>query len=86
MTNIKAVLAEANRLASQPRFDLSSLYYKVYVRHAADLPQIRAELAHCVGGALKAVYLQADVCRQDLLLEIEATAAHPLLLMSGQRD
>ena len=86
MTNIKAVLAEANRLASQPRFDLGSLYYKVYVRHPADLAQIRAELAHCVGDALKAVYLQADVCRQDLLLEIEATAAHPLVFMSGQRD
>jgi hypothetical protein len=36
--------------------------------------------------ALKAVYLQADVCRQDLLLENEATAAHPLVFMSGQRD
>ena len=86
MTNIKAVLAEANRLARPPGFDLSSLYYKVYVRHPADLAQIRAELAHCVGGALKAVYLQADVCRQDLLLEIEATATHPLAFMSGQRD
>lgn len=86
MTNIKAVLAEANRLASQPRFDLSSLYYKVYVRHPADLAQIRTELAHRAGGALKAVYLQAHVRRQDLLLEIEATAAYPLVFMSGQRD
>jgi chorismate lyase/3-hydroxybenzoate synthase len=86
MTNIKAVLAEANRLASQPGFDLDSLYYRVSVRRPADLAQIRAELAHCVGDALKAVYLQADVCRQDLLLEIEATAAHPLISMSGQRD
>ena len=84
MANIKAVLDEANHLASKPGFDLASLYYKVYVRHPADLAQIRAELAHCAGGALKAVYLQAEVCRQDLLLEIEATAAHPLL--SGQRD
>ncbi|BAN36552.1 hypothetical protein SCD_n02752 [Sulfuricella denitrificans skB26] len=82
MNNIKAVLAEANRLASQPGFDLASLYYKVYVRHPADLAQIRAELAHCVGDAPKAVYLQADVCRQDLLLEIEATAVHSL---AGQR-
>ncbi|MBU1689828.1 MAG: hypothetical protein KKD65_03705, partial [Gammaproteobacteria bacterium] len=86
MTNIKAVLAEANRLASRPGFDLSSLHYKVYVRNPADLAQIRAELAHCVGDALKAVYLQADVCRQDLLLEIEATATRPLASMSGQRN
>ncbi len=84
MTNIKAVLAEANRLASPPGFDLGSLYYKVYVRHPADLAQIRAELMRFVGDALKAVYLHADVCRQDLLLEIEATAAHPF--MSGQPD
>ncbi len=77
MTNIQAVLTEANRLTSRPGFDLSSLYYKVYVRHPADLALIRAELAHCVGDKLNAVYLQADVCRQDLLLEIEATAAHP---------
>ena len=81
MANIKAVLAEANRLnhlASQPRFDLGDLHYKVYVRHPADMAQIRAELARCVGcvdNTLKAVYLQADPCRQDLLLEIEATAA-----------
>jgi enamine deaminase RidA (YjgF/YER057c/UK114 family) len=85
MANIEAVLTEANRLASQP-FDRSSLYYKVYVRHPADLAQIRAELTHCVGDALKAVYLRADICRQDLLLEIEATAAYPSVCMPGQRD
>ncbi len=76
MVNIEAVLAEANRSARQ-HFALSSLNYRVYVRHLADLELIRAELAHCVGDALKAVYLLADVCRQDLLLEIEASASHP---------
>ena len=90
MTNIKAVLAEANRdrdrSAGRPAYDLAGLVYKVYVRHPADLAPIRAELAHSVGDALKAVYLQADVCRQDLLLEIEATAAQPLMLVSGERD
>jgi enamine deaminase RidA (YjgF/YER057c/UK114 family) len=85
MANIMAVVTEANRLASQPRFGLGSLSYKVYVRNPADLARIRAELAHCVGDTLKAVYLQADVCRRDLLLEIDATAAHPLVFTSGQR-
>jgi len=85
MTNIEAVLAEANRLASQPRFNLRNLNYMVYVRDPADLTQIRAELAQRVGDTLNAVYLQADVCRSDLLLEIEATAAHPVQSMSGQR-
>ena len=86
MTNIQAVLAEANRLASQPGFNLASLSYKVYVRHPADLVQIRTELERIVGTPPNAVYLQADVCRQELLLEIEATAAQPLVFMSGRRD
>lgn len=76
MVNIEAVLAEANRSARQ-HFSLSSLNYKVYVRHPADFELIRAELMHRVGGALNAVYLVADVCRQDLLVEIEASASHP---------
>jgi len=86
MTNIEAVLAEANRLASQPCFDLSSLHFRVYVRHPTDLAKIRTELTHCVGGKPKAVYLQADVCRQDLLLEIEATAGHPFSSFPTNRD
>ena len=86
MTNIEAVLAEANRLASQPSFDLSSLHYRVYVRHPTDLAKIRTELTHRVGSAPKAVYLQADVCRQDLLLEIEATAGHPFFSIPSNRD
>jgi chorismate lyase/3-hydroxybenzoate synthase len=86
MINIKAVLAEANRLSSEPGFDLADLHYRVYVRQPADLAQIRAELTHCVGDTPKAVYLQADVCRQDLLLEIEATATHPLTVAPARRN
>ena len=86
MANVEAVLAEANRLVGQSKFDLASLHYKIYVRHPADLSLIRAELERIVGTALHAIYLQADVCRQDLLLEIEATAVHPLIFMSSQRE
>jgi chorismate lyase/3-hydroxybenzoate synthase len=88
ITNIEAVLAEANRSrdVARPQFELDSLNFKVYVRHPADLTPIRAELAHIVGDRLKAVYLQADVCRQDLLLEIEADAAHPVVIIPGGRD
>ena len=83
MANIKAVLSEANRLASQPKFNLTNLHYKVYVRHATDLAKIQAELESTVGSTPNAIYLQADVCRQDLLLEIEATAGHPFVRMHG---
>ncbi len=86
MANIEAVLAQANRHASQPKFDLASLYYKVYVRHPTDLAQIRTELERIVGSAPQTIYLQADICRQDLLLEIEAAAGHPFVSISGNRD
>ncbi len=86
MANIEAVLAQANHQASQPRFDLASLYYKVYVRNSVDLTQIRNELERIVGTAPHAIYLQADVCRQDLLVEIEATAGHPFVCLSGNQD
>ncbi len=84
MANIQAVLDEANRLSSQSSFDLANLHYKVYVRHPADLASIRAELECIVGISPNAIYVQADVCRQDLLLEIEATAGYPSTGIAGQ--
>lgn len=77
VTNIEAVLAEANAVTVNTHFSLASLHYKVYLRHVSDLEAVRAELERLVGGQLNAIYLQADVCREDLLLEIEATAGLP---------
>ena len=76
IANIRAVVGEANRLSSGPGFTLSDLHYRVYIRHATDLPVVRAELERSVGDAPESVYLNADVCRQDLLVEIEASVAH----------
>ena len=86
MTNVRAVLAETNRRISQPGFELPDLHYRVYVRRPADLEQIRAELTHCVGDTPKAIYLRADVCRSDLLLEIEAAAVLTVASATGRRD
>jgi hypothetical protein len=47
-------------------------------RQAADFPVIRAALAELLGAAADTVYVQADICRADLLLEIEACASHNL--------
>lgn len=75
--NIAAVVAEANRAARSRPFALDELVYRVYVRRAADFPVIRDTLASSVGGA-DMLYVQADICRADLLLEIEAMALHTL--------
>ena len=78
LVNIEALIGEANRRASGARFSLDTLACKVYVRRPGDLATIRRELDAAVGAASRAVYLQADICRQDLLVEIEAAGICPL--------
>ena len=79
MSNIAAVLAEANQRARHGKFELAGLQYKVYIKNPDDLAQIRAELESSIGPSFDVMYLQADVCRQELLIEIEATASHALV-------
>ena len=71
LNNVQAVLDEANRQSPGQTFDLSSLVYRVYVRDAADAPAVMAALRERLG-AVEALCVQADVCRADLLVEVEA--------------
>jgi chorismate lyase/3-hydroxybenzoate synthase len=77
LTNIESLLTAANSAAGGPYFDLGSLACKVYVRRPADLAVIQGQLAAALSAGARCVYLQADICRQDLLVEIEATAIRP---------
>jgi chorismate lyase / 3-hydroxybenzoate synthase len=74
LTNIEALVGEANRVTGSEQFTLEALACKVYVRDPADLPVIQAELRAALGPSPRAVYLHADICRRDLAVEIEATA------------
>lgn len=78
LDNIAAIVAEANRRAPDAGFRLNTLAYKVYVRDLEDLDTVRREMAHYIGGPVPAIFLQADVCRADLLVEIEASGGHAL--------
>jgi chorismate lyase / 3-hydroxybenzoate synthase len=80
MTNIETILVQANALTSHAKFALADLHYRVYVRHPAHLKDIHDALIRYVGVLPKVEYLQADICRQDLLLEIEASAECPSAL------
>jgi chorismate lyase/3-hydroxybenzoate synthase len=71
MVNIGALIHEANRAAGTSRYAFDGLKLKAYVRRPQDLPAIEAALAELPQPA-SIVYLQADVCREDLLVEIEA--------------
>jgi enamine deaminase RidA (YjgF/YER057c/UK114 family) len=50
---------------------------RVYVKHAADCEICRAVCERRLG-RIPAIYAQADVCRPDLLVEIEGVAFSPL--------
>lgn len=76
--NIGCVVQEANRVARSDRpFSLEALSHRVYVRHASDGDAVQRALAPLLGGA-PVVCVQADICRADLLVEIESQAIHPM--------
>lgn len=77
MTNIAAVVGEANRITRGNAYALSDLSYRVYIRHAGDFAAVQAALAPLIGIA-DTVYVQADICRADLLVEIEAMASQSM--------
>lgn len=70
LDNIEAVLAEASGQARSGRFALGDLGYRAYVRHPADLAAVREVVAQHLRDA-PVTYVLADVCRSDLLVEIE---------------
>ncbi|QCB47003.1 hypothetical protein [Hydrogenophaga sp. PAMC20947] len=76
LNNVEAVLFEANRIARDGGFSLSDLVYRVYVRDAADAPAVTAAMRERLG-AVEMLCVQADVCRSDLLVEVEAHGLRP---------
>lgn len=54
-----------------------ALALRVYVRNEANYPAIRAFLDARLGPDVAAVYLLADICRAELLVEIEGVYAMP---------
>lgn len=73
LANLEAVVAEANRVLGKPILDLRQAYLRAYIRNMADLPLVRSEIQRHLGDEIKAVFVQADICRAELLLEIEVT-------------
>lgn len=72
LANIRALLAEASRHTAGAEFAPEQLAYKVYLRHEHDLSACAEELSSALGPAVPIVFVRADVCRAELLVEIEA--------------
>ena len=68
--NISAVLDNANQKAGGTMWTLGGLTGRVYIRNAADYPLVSRYLS--AQGMTEFCYVQADICRSELLVEIEA--------------
>ncbi len=85
LRNLAAVVDAANNAAGNleaphdgARFTVPALDCVIYVRHVNDVAAIREVIDELLGAdshfATHAVVLEADICRSDLLVEIEAHA------------
>jgi len=77
LANLKAVLAEAARVATadgapRPALTLPDLTLKVYLRERSALAAVRATLAAEGIAVERVLFLHSDICRAELLVEIEA--------------
>ncbi|HET7794948.1 MAG TPA: hypothetical protein VFL64_16315 [Rhizobacter sp.] len=75
LANIAAVRGAAEARSGHT-FPPSQMHYTLYLRQPADMAVVREVFERAVGpdspAARGALYLHADVCRADLLVEIEA--------------
>lgn len=76
--NIEALLNAANQLTRGTPYSLTELGYRVYIRHAEDQASVQSIVEERLGTDASVIYIQADICRSDLLVEIEAMASHSL--------
>ena len=72
LANIRAVIDQAVASGFPPPDFARDLLLKVYIRHAHDLDEVKDVINKEFGPVLEMLILQADICRADLLLEIEA--------------
>lgn len=71
LENIRMVIEKARECGFDAS-DPAQLFLNVYLRHREDYPGVRCRLETEFRGAAHIAYMQADVCRADLLVEIEA--------------
>jgi len=72
LRNVQALLREGCRLTGDSHAGLDSEgMLKVYIRNPEDLEQIKRTLQAEAPAELPRIYLQGDICRDNLLTEID---------------
>lgn len=72
LVNIEALVRLSGNKHGLPIERLAQLsLLKVYLRHPADLAAVSERLRQRLGESLPVLFLHGDICRSDLLLEVE---------------
>jgi hypothetical protein len=75
--NLRVVMEQTHAAGwdfSNPR---NKVWLKGYLRDAASWSVVKEAVANAFGPQAKAIYFQAEICRSNLLLEIEVTYQTP---------
>jgi len=75
---LRNIDALSTAVAVGPEPPLSRFQYlRVYIRRPSDFDAVRNALTQRLGTSTVCLYLQAEICRAELLLEIEGVALQP---------
>lgn len=75
LRNLQALLDQANlRSQADSGYRLQDLNLRVYIRHQKDAALIQNLVEEHISSGLQAIYLNADICRKELDVEIEGIA------------
>lgn len=70
--NLRILIDTANERLGRAAFAAGDLLLKVFLRRRADLDLVAAELRAALAPTAPARFIEADICRADLSVEIEA--------------
>jgi chorismate lyase/3-hydroxybenzoate synthase len=72
LRNVQSLLEEGHRLTGDAHARLDSEgMLKVYIRNPEDLEPVRQTLEDEAPAEIPRIYLQGDICRENLLTEID---------------
>ena len=72
LRNLDLVISEGGRRLGKPLGLSDAAALKVYLRHAEDYERVSRAFAPRIAAEASVIYLRADICRRELLLEIKA--------------
>lgn len=78
LLNIETLINEVNKVSASV-FDFNSFTYKVYLRNLTNFAAVKSILDTILPQA-EVVYAKANICRKNLLVEIEATSTNILTI------